>query len=108
MIISIPRDTVPEGMTLSPGIKVPLSNGMMALVLEVNDKEIKLDANHELAGKALTFDMELVGFQDTVLGSPQAGLKRAVFGLGCFWGKLSSAMRAMRIGDWGRFAVAAR
>lgn len=86
MMLTVPRHMVPEEMTLSPGSKVPLSNGMMALVVEVTDKEVKLDMNHELAGKALTFDMELIGFQEMVLGPPQAGLKRAVFGLGCFWG----------------------
>lgn len=91
--MTIPRDRVPEGMTLSAGTKVPLSNGMMALVLDANDKEIRLDANHELAGKPLTFDMELIGFEEGVLGPPQSGLKRAVFGLGCFWGALHSYLR---------------
>lgn len=93
LLVTVPRDRVPEGMTLSAGTKVPLSNGMMALVLDANDKEIRLDANHELAGKALTFDMELVGFQESVLVPPQSGLKRAVFGLGCFWGELFGDLR---------------
>ena len=32
-----------------------------ATVVEVTDSEIVLDANHPLAGKALTFDIEVVG-----------------------------------------------
>lgn len=84
--MNVPRSKVPEGMDFKPGMRVPLSNGMMALVLEATDTEIRIDANHELAGKALTFDMELAGFEEAVLPAPAEGLKRAVFGLGCFWG----------------------
>lgn len=73
-------------MNFKPGMRVPLSNGMMALILEVSEATIRLDANHELAGKALTFDMELTGFEESALSSPAAGMQRAVFALGCFWG----------------------
>jgi FKBP-type peptidyl-prolyl cis-trans isomerase 2 len=31
-----------------------------AVVVEVTDSELVLDANHPLAGKALTFDVEVV------------------------------------------------
>lgn len=86
MVVKIPRSRVPEGMEVVVGSKVPLSNGMMAVVLGADAEEIELDANHELAGKALTFDMELVGFEEGVLGEVGPGMERAVFGLGCFWG----------------------
>lgn len=58
----------------------------MATVIEVTETHVRIDANHELAGKALTFDMELVSIEDPVLAPPAQGLERAVFGLGCFWG----------------------
>ena len=33
---------------------------MIASVLKLTEKEVTLDLNHELAGKALTFDVELM------------------------------------------------
>lgn len=86
LLITLPHSGVPEGMDLEAGARVPLSNGMRALVVEINEKEVRLDANHELAGKPLTFDMQLVSFEEHVLGPVANGLERAVFGLGCFWG----------------------
>ncbi|MFT6879588.1 MAG: FKBP-type peptidyl-prolyl cis-trans isomerase 2, partial [Arcticibacterium sp.] len=34
-------------------------------ILEVGETQIKLDANHPLAGKDLTFDLELVSIAPT-------------------------------------------
>ncbi|CAN8062738.1 unnamed protein product [Agarophyton chilense] len=86
LVISIAAESVPKELKLKVGDRVPLSNGLRATVLEMGEKEVRLDANHELAGKDLTFDMELVGFSEAVLQPVQDGLKRAIFGLGCFWG----------------------
>lgn len=97
MIVSVPRDRAPSDFDLSPGIRVSLSNGTTATVIEVTETEIRMDANHELAGKALTFDMELVGFEDTILSAPKDGLERAVFGLGCFWGAFSYSLSCFSI-----------
>ena len=52
---------------------------MVAKVMKVTDKEVTLDLNHELAGKALTFDVELVEL------SPADKMAKATFGAGCFW-----------------------
>jgi peptide-methionine (S)-S-oxide reductase len=93
-IISISRDKTPSDMDFSVGAKVPLSNGSSATVLEADDKMIKLDANHYLAGKTLTFDMELVGIVDNILGPPAAGLQRLVCAAGCFWGVELAFQRA--------------
>lgn len=86
MVVKMERSRVPEGMEVVVGSKVPLSNGMMAVVVGADAEAVEVDANHELAGKALTFDLELVGFEESVLGAVGRGMERAVFGLGCFWG----------------------
>lgn len=92
LVLNISKERLPENFSVEKGVKLPLSNGMMGLVVDVNEKEITIDVNHELAGKALTFDMELVGFEDKVLGEVPHGLERAVFGLGCFWGRFPYLM----------------
>lgn len=58
LIFHVPADQTPE--PLSVGDRVELWNGALAVVTTVNDDEIVIDANHPLAGKALTFEIELV------------------------------------------------
>lgn len=86
LVITVPRDRAPTEMALDVGQKVPLTNGAVATVLAVSEEEIKLDANHALAGKTLVFDLQLMEILDSVLSPPPEGLERIVFGLGCFWG----------------------
>ena len=61
-IADVPIDTIPADVVreLSIGAVVPLSNGMQAMVTNITDTAITLDANHPLAGEALTFEIELV------------------------------------------------
>ena len=58
LIFEVPSEGAPEG--LKEGDRVQLSNGAPAVVIKINDASITLDANHELAGQALTFEIELV------------------------------------------------
>eukprot|EP01025_Chloroclados_australasicus_P028109 TRINITY_DN2789_c0_g1_i1.p1 TRINITY_DN2789_c0_g1~~TRINITY_DN2789_c0_g1_i1.p1 ORF type:complete len:245 (+),score=31.27 TRINITY_DN2789_c0_g1_i1:164-898(+) len=53
-----PAEGVPKD--LEAGMWVQLSNGMPATVKEIKDDGIVIDANHVLAGKALTFEVELL------------------------------------------------
>ena len=57
-VIDFPADSAPEGLQV--GDAVTLGNGGRGTVLEITDEFVKIDANHPLAGEALTFDIELV------------------------------------------------
>lgn len=78
MVLQVPADKAPPG--LQAGVRVQLNNGMPALVKEVTKEAITLDLNHELAGKPLTFDVQLMSLW------PADRLQTAAFGAGCFWG----------------------
>lgn len=61
---AFPRNQVPEDVPLDIGTRLQLSGPqgqpIMVTVSEVTDTEVILDANHPLAGKDLTFEIELV------------------------------------------------
>ena len=63
-IIEFPKSNIPEDMKLEHGMKLQLQNQagqpIPVVVTEVKDEVVVLDANHELAGKQLVFDIELV------------------------------------------------
>lgn len=58
LLFDVPQANAPDG--LSAGDMVQLSTGQPATVLEVTEETVKIDANHPLAGQALTFEVELV------------------------------------------------
>ncbi len=58
----VPKDAIMNADQLKVGDMVGASNGghtFRAVVKEISDKEITLDFNHPLAGKDLTFDVEI-------------------------------------------------
>lgn len=58
LVFEVPR---PDGATdWAAGMQVQLSNGARATITELREETVLLDANHPLAGEALTFDLELV------------------------------------------------
>ncbi|WP_349360846.1 peptidylprolyl isomerase [Stappia sp.] len=61
---AVDRATVPENVPTDPGtqLQVQTQDGqtMTVVVAGVTEDKVLLDANHPLAGKALTFDVELV------------------------------------------------
>lgn len=63
-IIEVGLDRLPDDLDPEIGqrLQVQQQNGQTAVVTvkEVTDGAVKLDANHPLAGKNLTFDIELV------------------------------------------------
>lgn len=67
-VAQIPLDRVPNAENLPVGqtimISTPDGGGMPVKVLKIEDGDVFLDGNHELAGEALNFDIELVSVED--------------------------------------------
>lgn len=61
---AVPRQEIPADIPLEIGtqLQVQTTTGqtMQVVVIEVTDEQVTLDANHPLAGKDLTFAIELV------------------------------------------------
>ena len=57
-IVEVPYG--PDQSDVAVGDKVFLNTGQAAIVLEVKKDSVVLDANHELAGQALTFNIEVL------------------------------------------------
>lgn len=64
MIIDFPRNQFPEDMQPEAGMQLQMSDksgqNFPVVVVSANDEIVKLDANHPLAGKDLTFELELM------------------------------------------------
>jgi peptidylprolyl isomerase len=64
LIMTVDRAQFPEGFELKEGMElhVPQPDGSVIFfkILQLFDDKVKLDANHPLAGKTLTFDLELL------------------------------------------------
>jgi peptidylprolyl isomerase len=67
LVITVPRQFVPEQHEdLKVGTKVEVDddngNTFVGKVVQLTDQKVTVDCNHPLAGKTLTFDIELVEF----------------------------------------------
>ena len=67
LVIEFPRDRFPADMQPEVGMQLMMNNGsgqsFPVTVVEVKDDTITLDANHQLAGQDLIFDIQLVDIQ---------------------------------------------
>ena len=62
-LITIPKAQIPEAAQYEVGMQVMSQNGQIFKVYKINDKDIVFDANHELAGKTLIFDITVKSVQ---------------------------------------------
>ena len=63
LIFNVPASEVPPHITPEPGLQLSLSSpegDLEVTVTHVDGATIVLDANHPLAGKDLTFDIEVI------------------------------------------------
>lgn len=67
-IFNIKKTQLPEGLDPAVGMQLesqtPDGRTHLLSVVEVMDEEIKLDGNHPLAGKDLTFEIEMMSIQN--------------------------------------------
>lgn len=64
MIMEFPKSQFPEDMVPEVGLQLSMSNNegqqFPVTIIEVKEEFVVLDANHPLAGKDLTFNLEMV------------------------------------------------
>lgn len=63
-VVDVPRSEFPAEIPMEPGTELEVKNAdgevLSATIAEVNADSVKLDFNHPLAGKQLTFDVSIV------------------------------------------------
>jgi FKBP-type peptidyl-prolyl cis-trans isomerase 2 len=61
----VPRSMMPDGVEVGLQIGIPLEDGNVipAIIIEMDDKQVTIDMNHELAGKTLIFKIKIVGIE---------------------------------------------
>jgi peptidylprolyl isomerase len=63
LTLRVPRTELPTDLELEVGSQLRMEQGADSVIVTVRDMDegsVMLDANHPLAGEALTFDLELV------------------------------------------------
>jgi peptidylprolyl isomerase len=66
LVQMVGRDRIPDEIDLQVGTGLQTSdesgNTIHLMVIDLDDENVTVDANHPLAGKSLNFDLELVEF----------------------------------------------
>ncbi|HJQ98023.1 MAG TPA: peptidylprolyl isomerase [Candidatus Polarisedimenticolaceae bacterium] len=63
-VVRAERASLPDGVEVAPGVELQAETPegpLSFVVVAVEGDEVVLDANHPLAGKTLTFDVEVLG-----------------------------------------------
>lgn len=67
LLVEVPRDQFDSSVEIEVGMQFQATSSMgpaIVTVKKIEDDKIIIDANHELAGKDLTFDVEVVEVRD--------------------------------------------
>ena len=65
---TLARDVFPDDFVFEDNMQIPLQGPqgpLLSTLLEVNDTEITVDLNHPMAGKTLTFEVEVLNVENT-------------------------------------------
>ena len=66
---TMPRNVFPDDFPFEQGMTVPLmgpgGQQILGTLTEITDSEVTADLNHPLAGKDLTFEVEILGVEDS-------------------------------------------
>lgn len=82
LIQDVPRTNFPAEFDFQPGMAISGQNdqgqNIQAVVVEVGEETVKIDQNHRLAGKTLTFEVTIAGVREghpneVALGHPASG-----------------------------------
>ncbi|WP_045860614.1 FKBP-type peptidyl-prolyl cis-trans isomerase [Teredinibacter purpureus] len=69
-IQTVPRNSFTEEFELSVGLVVSFADAaggeMPGVVAEIGEQEVKIDFNHPLSGKPITFDVEIVDVEPAI------------------------------------------
>ena len=64
LVLEVPRSQLPDDLEVDVGARLEMQRGdgqsLPVMVVAADDAAITLDANHPLAGQALTFELHLV------------------------------------------------
>ena len=58
LILEMPLEVAPVGLQVGDSLR--LANGMPVTIVEITNESVVIDANHRLAGQALTFEIEIM------------------------------------------------
>ncbi|HEX6915295.1 MAG TPA: peptidylprolyl isomerase [Chitinophagaceae bacterium] len=67
LVMDFPKEKFPEDMNPEVGMQLMMNNGagqqFPVVIVDVREDSVTLDANHQLAGQDLVFDIELVDIE---------------------------------------------
>jgi len=68
-VAELPRDIFPEDFDFQEGLQLPLMSpggqSVLATITEVKEETVMTDLNHPMAGKTLTFEVDILTVENT-------------------------------------------